>query len=303
MIQALSYIGFTSPNTEEWRTFGPDLLAFELAADASDGGVRLRLDDAAWRIAIHPGPANNLAYLGWSVAGPAALNAAIERLSASGVEVHRAEEGERAERGVAEMVWFFDPVGWRHELSWGQAVRPASFRPGRALSGFVTGDGGLGHVVLFAPDPALTEDFYINVLGMRLSDQIYMGPIILRFLRCNPRHHTMALVNIPGMIGFHHLMVEVASMDDVGTALDRVKAAGCSVSMDVGRHTNDYMTSFYVRTPSGFDIEYGHGGRLVDDATWQSNTYDSNSIWGHHSGPNAQPPGILAPYTPSEVSA
>ena len=28
------------------------------------------------------------------------------------------------------------------------------------------------------------------------------------------------------------------------------------------------MVSFYVRTPGGFDIEYGTDGQLVDDATW-----------------------------------
>ena len=39
--------------------------------------------------------------------------------------------------------------------------------------------------------------------------------------------------------------------------------------MTLGRHTNDLMTSFYVRTPSGFEIEYGTGGLVVDDDTWQ----------------------------------
>ena len=296
MIESLSYLGFRSPKKEDWRTFGPDLLGFGLAADGTDGAVRLRMDDTAWRIAIHPGETDDLAYIGWNVAGPAALTAAVVRLVDAGVVVERGDAQLCAERSVAELIWFLDPVGWRHEISWGRAVRPASFHAGRPLSGFVTGEGGLGHIVMFAPDKTLTEDFYVNVLGIRLTDQIYMGPIILRFFHCNPRHHTLALVNIPGMIGFHHVMVEVASMDDVGTALDLVKAAGCSISMDLGRHTNDYMTSFYVRTPSGFDIEYGYGGRLVDDATWMSDTYDSNSIWGHHRVGEPVPPGIMRPF-------
>jgi hypothetical protein len=41
------------------------------------------------------------------------------------------------------------------------------------------------------------------------------------------------------------------------------------------------MTSFYVRTPSGFEIEYGTGGRLIDDATWTIGAYDAQSLWGH----------------------
>ena len=46
-------------------------------------------------------------------------------------------------------------------------------------------------------------------------------------------------------------------------------------------------------TPSGFEIEYGAGGREVDDATWQVETYDATSLWGHK--PPGKPlfPGIL----------
>ena len=69
--------------------------------------------------------------------------------------------------------------------------------------------------------------------------------------------------------------------------------------MSLGRHTNDLMTSFYVRTPSGFEIEYGTGGRLVDDETWEIGQYDTQSMWGHK--PPAEPlfPKILAPFTPA----
>ena len=68
--------------------------------------------------------------------------------------------------------------------------------------------------------------------------------------------------------------------------------------MTLGRHTNDRMTSFYVRTPSGFEIEYGTGGLLVDDATWVVRPYDAGSVWGHK--PPAQP--LLAGH-PASVSA
>jgi hypothetical protein len=56
------------------------------------------------------------------------------------------------------------------------------------------------------------------------------------------------------------------------------------------------MTSFYVRTPSGFEIEYGTGGLMVDDDSWQVATHDSQSIWGHK--PPAEPvlPEILRPF-------
>ena len=51
----------------------------------------------------------------------------------------------------------------------------------------------------------------------------------------------------------------------------------------LGRHPNDLMTSFYMRTPSDILVEYGWGGREVDDATWQPHELTSAaSFWGHH---------------------
>jgi hypothetical protein len=54
-----------------------------------------------------------------------------------------------------------------------------------------------------------------------------------------------------------------------------------NITRGLGRHTNDHMTSFYLKTPSGFDVEYGWGARTVDDATWQVQRHEKGSIWGH----------------------
>ncbi len=50
------------------------------------------------------------------------------------------------------------------------------------------------------------------------------------------------------------------SLDDVGRAMDRCARNKAPLVSTLGRHANDEMVSFYVRTPSGFDIEYGTGG-------------------------------------------
>ena len=151
--------------------------------------------------------------------------------------------------------------------------------------------------MLFVPDLALAEAFYTGVLGFKISDQVLMGPVVLRFLHCNERHHTIALGGLPGLKGVHLLMVELTSLDDVGVAYDLCRSRGIPLAMDLGRHTNDRMMSFYVRTPSGFEIEHGFGGVLVDDS-WSVDTYDAISIWGHK--PPAQPllPGLIRPVEP-----
>ncbi len=54
------------------------------------------------------------------------------------------------------------------------------------------------------------------------------------------------------------------------------------IGTTLGRHTNDFMTSFYARTPSDFMIEYGWGGRSIDPDTWQPVEMTCGpSLWGH----------------------
>jgi len=194
---------------------------------------------------------------------------------------------------VREMAWFVDPFGFRHELIHGLATEPASFTPGRPGVQFVTGDKGLGHAVLIVPDWDEATRFFVDVLGFRISDDIEAG-ITVRFLHCNPRHHSLAFSAVPGMSGFHHLMLEVTDPEQVRQAYYLVQQQHLPVAMSLGKHTNDEMFSFYVRTPSGFEIEYGSGGRVIDvDKPWSIGHYDAMSTWGHE--PPAEPlfPGIL----------
>ena len=305
MIRNLGYIGFRSPAADEWRTFGPEILGMQLADDGPDDAVALRVDDAAWRVAVHPGERDDLAYLGWDVGDDRGLEAASTEVEAAGLTV-TADEDLARNRRVVSAAWFQDPFGFRHELT--HSLRAGGpFVPGRPISGFVTGDQGVGHAVLIVPDLPDAEAFYIDVLGFKASDTIEAGAMTLSFLHCPgraARHHTIALAAVPGMVGMHHLMLEVGSLDDVGTALDLVNERGITLASTLGRHTNDHMTSFYVRTPSGFEIEYGTGGVLVDDDSWQVGAYHATSSWGHKppaSGP--LPPAILRPLESPQASA
>jgi 3,4-dihydroxy-9,10-secoandrosta-1,3,5(10)-triene-9,17-dione 4,5-dioxygenase len=61
-----------------------------------------------------------------------------------------------------------------------------------------------------------------------------------------------------------HFLVEVATLDDVGRALERTRNGGAALVCDLGRHVNDSIVSFYLESPSGFHIEYGFGGEVMD---------------------------------------
>jgi 2,3-dihydroxybiphenyl 1,2-dioxygenase len=292
VIKSLAYLGFRSPHAADWRHFGPEVLGVELADDGPANEVRLRIDDASWRLSIATGEIDDLEYIGWDVGTADDLSAAADRLADAGLEVH-SDHGELAEqRSVAEVVWFHDPFGFRHELITGQHSGPSPFRPGRPMtSSFITGECGLGHIVLIVPDLGAATDFFMGTLGFRHSDDIDVG-VTIRFAHCNPRHHTLAFSAVPGLRGLHHVMLEVGDPDDVGRAFDIVNQRSIPVTATLGRHPNDEMFSFYVRTPSGFELEYGSGGRLLD-LDHSTSLYDAISIWGHHRDGEPAPPAIL----------
>jgi hypothetical protein len=122
--------------------------------------------------------------------------------------------------------------------------------------------------------------FYTDLLGFGLSDYM-QKPFRAYFFHINARHHSLALIET-GRNGMHHLMVELFSLDDVGQSYDVASSEPERVSVTLGRHTNDLMTSFYAKTPSSFMIECGWGGREIDPTNWRPfELQDGPSLWGH----------------------
>jgi 3,4-dihydroxy-9,10-secoandrosta-1,3,5(10)-triene-9,17-dione 4,5-dioxygenase len=292
-IRSLGYLRIESADVGAWREFGVRALGMVEGRGPEAGAVYLRMDDFPARLVIVPGERERLLASGWEVPGESDLAEVGRALEEAGVAVKAGTAAELAERRVAQLLRFDDPAGNALEVFSGAALehRPAVSPYGNR---FVTGFLGLGHVVLPVSDDESALRFYTDVLGFRLRDSMRMAPELfgrpagpplwMRFLGCNPRHHSLALAPFPAPAGIVHLMIEVASLDDVGRAMDRCARRGAPASATLGRHANDLMVSFYVRTPGGFDIEYGTDGSLVDDATWVSQETTAISLWGHQWG-------------------
>lgn len=276
-IAALGYVGIEATEPQAWADFGPNILGLAVSPESSDGTVLLRTDQRSYRLAVHQGEANRLAYVGWEVPSGAALEDAYRELENAGVEPRGGSAAECEARHVRGLVHCVDPAGNALELFYGQRTVCETFQPARPISGFVTGDLGLGHVVFSVPNLEAAQAFYANVLGFRISD-LFLNRLV--FFHCNPRHHSLALGQL-GNPGLSHIMLEVQSIDDVGTTYDLCREKGVPISRALGRHSNDWMFSFYMEGPSGFDIEYGWNGRLVDDSTWTVQQIDRASLWGH----------------------
>jgi biphenyl-2,3-diol 1,2-dioxygenase len=246
------------------------------------------MDENDWRIALHPGSADDVAYLGWEVPDEETLLALADLLKASGVAVRDGSAELAGTRRVRALVEFVDPSGVASEIYVGPLVRgEAPFRSPQPHGGFVTGEQGLGHVVLLVRDFDATFRFYHDLLGFRVSDYVELRPapnfeVTICFMHVNPRHHSLAFAAAPLPKRLNHFMLQTASLDDVGRTLDRCQQHGAKIAQTLGRHTNDRMVSFYAVTPSGFEVEVGWGAREVDDRTWQVQTHLSGSDWGHH---------------------
>jgi 2,3-dihydroxybiphenyl 1,2-dioxygenase len=277
-VQALGYVGFGSSALEDWQKFGTSLVGWQ-AIERGNSMLAFRMDDRKQRVVIDRAMGDGARFFGWEVENGAELDALAARLEAAGVKVVAEPQTLADTRRVRALISFHDPAGNRLEAFHGAEIDDTPFSPGRSISGFRTGALGLGHVVLTVERIDEVMPFYLDLLGFHLSDYIEK-PFRAYFFHINPRHHSLALIET-GKSGVHHLMVELFSLDDVGQAYDIALAEEC-VNVTLGRHTNDFMTSFYARTPSSFMVECGWGAREIDLATWQPvEMHHGPSLWGH----------------------
>ena len=279
-VTQLGYVRLGISDESAWIALATEVLGMQVAGTTS-GTTELRLDDHSYRFLLDPTGSDDIESIGWQVSGPAALDELADRLVRHGVALD--DDGDLArQRRVGGLVRFRDPSGVQIELYWGPEIVVGSpIVPARPISGFKAGPLGLGHVVLAVDDVAACVDMYCGVLGFRLSDY-GNGPFT--FMRCNPRHHSVAFGPAAAVRSdkrLLHFMVEFNEIDDVGTAYDLCEQRSIPIAITLGRHTNDRMLSFYARTPSGFRFECGHGGLLVGD-DWEVSRYRDREVWGHH---------------------
>jgi 3,4-dihydroxy-9,10-secoandrosta-1,3,5(10)-triene-9,17-dione 4,5-dioxygenase len=287
-ITALGYVVIGATDVERWRHFGTEVLGMAASA-GPDGALYLKMDERDYRYLIVPHARDQLLASGWEVASQADYAAARAALQAAGVACEDGTSAECAARRVRELLRCSDPSGNRLEISWGPIADFTRFVSPIGVAGFVTGDMGMGHVVLPAPQFDATREFWLAVLGFGLSDFVNydMGAgqprVRINFLHCdNPREHSVALVEMANPAACDHLLVEVDSIDEVGRCLYRAEDNQVPLQVTLGRHINDDMISFYLYTPAGFTIEYGTGGRRIED--WSKHQVfeaTRGSRWGH----------------------
>jgi 3,4-dihydroxy-9,10-secoandrosta-1,3,5(10)-triene-9,17-dione 4,5-dioxygenase len=287
-LKSLGYITISTNDIDRWRRFAFGVLGFAEGKGPDPLALYLRMDERAARLIVVPGESDRVLNVGWEVRDHPALHRVKAALDGAGVPFKQRSTDEAEIRRVEEVITFEDPAGTTLEVFHGAVLDHSPvITPFGAK--FVTGDQGMGHIVVPATDPNGLLGFYTDVLGFRSRGAFRVplpkefGPVRVRFLGINERHHSLAVVPAthqrdPRLV---HIMVEVDTLDAVGQALDRVNAEGFQLSSTLGRHTNDKMVSFYVRAPGDWDIEFGTDGIRVDENYYTAEEITADSYWGH----------------------
>lgn len=224
--------------------------ALDFAVDPGDGAWRLVCDGDYGAGPVRPltlVPGDGLVEVRFETRPGFDRAALAARLGERGTAVRELDGG-----GLA----FADPAGIPLACAPAEDVAPepppSSLRPRR-----------LGHLNLKAPRPAEAAAFYMEALGMRLSEQIGDD---LWFLRLGSEHHNVGLR--PGGAGeLHHLGFEVAGWESYGPILDRLAALGHRVEYGPGRHGPGRNLFAYLRDPhSGLRVELFADMAHIDDA-------------------------------------
>jgi 2,3-dihydroxybiphenyl 1,2-dioxygenase len=285
---ALAYLGIEVADPATLTPFFGEVIGLVPGEPAPDGAVTWRNDDRAHRIIVEAGAADDATYAGFEAVDRAAFDRTVARLAAAGFTVEDGSGDDRDRRRVERLARTTAPWGIVVEIVQGLAPAAPPWSSPLVPGGFLTGAVGFGHVVFATTAFDEANRFLVDGLGMARSDWLEMEIVAgieleVRFFHCNERHHTVALARAPFAMPqtLHHLMVETNDRDDVGTAFDRAWASGLPIPNGLGRHDNDGMFSFYVASPTGFQVEVGYGARRITDDWDDDRRYDRISAWGH----------------------
>jgi 2,3-dihydroxybiphenyl 1,2-dioxygenase len=284
----IAYLGLEVPDPSSLTSFFADVIGLVPGEPADEGAITWRNDDKAHRVIVEAGAANDAAFVGFEAVDAEAYDATVARLGAAGFAVAEGDDDDRRRRRVGRLARATSPWGVAVEIVTGLEAATSAYASPLVPGGFLTEGMGFGHVVFATTAFDEADRFLVDGLGLGQSDwiEVELAPglaLEVHFYHCNPRHHSVAVAKAPFDLPqkLHHLMVETNDRDDVGAAFDRVWATDLGIPNGLGRHDNDGMFSFYVQSPAGFQVEVGHGARVVTDGWDDNRRYDRISSWGH----------------------
>src|SRR5262249_32554549 len=237
-VSQLGYLGIGTSDSKAWQNLATNILGMQFVPGDDKSTSYLRMDQYHHRLELRAGGRDDLEFVGWEAADRATLDQVAQQLEDGGVKVTAGTRDEADGRRVIDLIKCVDPNGIPTEIFCGRPVNPQPFQSTLAMTGFKTGDMGLGHILVYARSREQTLRFYRAPVGFLFSAFTEVrtpgGVAGLAFLNCNPRHHSIAILETPtAPKRINHIMLECNSLDDVGSGRDLCKRHGVPIAIEL----------------------------------------------------------------------
>jgi catechol 2,3-dioxygenase-like lactoylglutathione lyase family enzyme len=277
LITHLRSVAISAQDPAALLGFYEDTWGLQTVDRRPSGAIRLRARGKEHHVfAIEPGDGHSLERITLAAGSAEAVDEVVSRARQAGITIeHGPGLSEDSASGYSAVLR--DPEGRRIEVNSGVPEHAEESR-------HPDGPDRLSHIVLNSTNLAASKDFFVGVLGFRVSDWYENNQMI--FLTCNDIHHCVVLA--PGKwTSLNHVAFEVASTDEVMRSLGRMRKAGYDTIWGPGRHGPGGNVFCYFVDPAGNVIEYTAELIVLDDE-WQphewARTAQNADVWGTSGG-------------------
>ncbi len=158
----------------------------------------------------------------------------------------------------------------------------------------------LGHVVLGTPNAEAPRRFFVDGVGLKVSDEVRDAAI---FLRCSTDHHNL-LLQTPPVPFLHHTAWQVDDVDEVGRGATRMLNGHPERHVwGLGRHFIGSNFFWYLRDPAGnFSEYYSDMDVITDGEIWTPGSWEPTLCALYAWGPDI-PPSMLEPEDLAQLMA
>lgn len=257
-VSEIRYVGYATPDFEEERAFYADVWGLdEVPSDDGMAYFKARGADEHHVVRLRSSDVKRIDVIAFALASRADVDTLHARIAANGEKIIHAPQP-LTSPGGGYGFRCFSPDGLTFEFSSDvatEAVAPVGRWDGVPVR--------ISHIVLHSPDHKALTQWFIDMLGFRLSD--WLGDF-MSFLRCNAAHHRIAI--LPGPPCLNHVAYDMNGVDGLMRGIHRLKMRKVDIRWGPGRHTAGNNIFSYFVTPSGFAVEYTSELEMVDDDNW-----------------------------------
>ncbi|MGO9935795.1 MAG: VOC family protein [Steroidobacteraceae bacterium] len=283
-VAEIRYIGYGLPGVDAERTFYRDIWGLR-EATVQDGCHYFAAegDDEPFVVRLRHAKKPRVDVIAFAANSRAAVDDLFAKIKAEHCQIIFEPKG-LSGFGAGYGFRFFSKDGLPFEISCDYELGHK-----RQLGRTETIPERISHIVLHSPKHKSMVQFFVDVLGFRVSD--WLGDFMC-FLRCNEWHHRIAI--LPGPPSLNHVAYDMTSVDEMMRGVAKLRRHNIDVRWGPGRHTAGNNTFSYFVTPGGFAVEYTSELERVDETLWKPQVYaPSPSVmdqWGSGvGGPQAMP--------------